>query len=174
MNQVRVLCFAIVVLAVCHVEANPMKRQDAADYQNCKNICGLCDCVGFFCGDECICECHNKTDGSEWNSDRSKQLKCIFRLFFHRFRNLDVNCIDDMQNNCEKSGAQFEVLIQGPSGSRFVRSLVLADADAHKEPIDPTHVSTISVFQPNGHKKLVKRDIEADVAEALADSGANI
>lgn len=32
-------------------------------------------------------------------------------------------------------------------------------------------LSTISVFQPSEHKVLVKRDIEADVAEALADSG---
>lgn len=94
-----------------------------------------------------------------------------FHFFSVQSQNLDVNCIDDMQNNCEKSGAPFEVLIQGPSGSRFIRSLVLADVDAPVVPVDPKDVSTISVFQPNDHIKLVKRDIEADVAEALADSG---
>lgn len=88
---------------------------------------------------------------------------------------LDLNCVEEVQNNCEKEATPFEVLIQGPSGSRFVRSLVLADANAHKEPIDPTYVSTISIFQPNGNKKLAKReaqpDIDSDVAEALANSG---
>lgn len=70
-----------------------------------------------------------------------------------------------MQNKCENSGAPFEVLVQGPSGNRFVRSLVLADgSEAELQEIDPKHVSTFSIYQP---KHLVKRDIEADIAEAV-------
>lgn len=106
-------------------------------------------------------------------SSHSIQFKWICRFFITPI--LDLNCIEDVQNNCEKSAVPFEVLIQGPSGSRFVRSLVLADANARKEPINPSYVSTISIFQPNGNKKVAKReakpDIDGDVAEALANSG---
>lgn len=175
MNKFGILCFTVAVFAVCHVQASPLQRPDAAEYQNCKNLCGLCDCVGFYCGDECICECHNKNDGSEWHVLAIQFNLNGFVVFFLSVSVLDLNCVEEVQNNCEKEATPFEVLIQGPSGSRFVRSLVLADANAHKEPIDPTYVSTISIFQPNGNKKLAKReaqpDIDSDVAEALANSG---
>lgn len=68
MNKCQVFCFAtiVVVLACHHVQANPLlKGQDAVEYENCKNICNLCNCIGFYCGDECICECFNKNDESE-------------------------------------------------------------------------------------------------------------
>lgn len=70
-----------------------------------------------------------------------------------------------MQNKAENSEAPFEVLVQGPNSNRFVRSLVLADgSEAELEEIDPKHVATFSIYQP---KHLVKRDIEADIAEAV-------
>lgn len=88
---------------------------------------------------------------------------------FSFFSHTDVNCVQEVQNKCENSAAPFEVLVQGPSGNRFVRSLVLADgSEADLETIDPKHVSTFSIYQP---KHLVKRDIEADVAEAIAGTG---
>lgn len=57
-----------------------------------------------------------------------------------------------MQNNCEKFNLPFEVLIQGPSGNRFVRSLLAAEENINKstaEPVDPKARSTIIVYQPN-------------------------
>lgn len=81
-----------------------------------------------------------------------------------------------MQNNCEKSKAPFEVLIQGPGGSRFVRGLVAQDANAHEELVNPKNIATISVFQPNGNRKLAKRAANAefdDAVEALAAGGNN-
>lgn len=66
MNKVQVFCFAIVVLAIHCAQANPLlKGQDAVEYENCKNLCNLCNCIGFYCGDECICECFDKSVGSE-------------------------------------------------------------------------------------------------------------
>lgn len=66
MHKVQVFCFAIVVLAIHCAQANPlMEGPDAVEYENCKNLCNLCNCIGFYCGDECICECFDKSDGSE-------------------------------------------------------------------------------------------------------------
>lgn len=78
-----------------------------------------------------------------------------------------MNCVQEVQNRCEKSGAPYQVLVQGPNSNRFVRSLVLAEINSNGEleTVDPEQVSTFSIYQP---KHLVKRDIEADVAEAMA------
>lgn len=58
-----------------------------------------------------------------------------------------------MQSNCQKLKLPFEVLIQGPSGNRFVRSLLAADTDAHAlledlDAIDRRSRSTISIYKP--------------------------
>lgn len=85
---------------------------------------------------------------------------------FSFFSFSDGNCVQEVQNKAENSEAPFEVLVQGPSSNRYVRSLVLADgSEAELEEIDPKHVSTFSIYQP---KHLVKRDIEADIAEAVS------
>lgn len=60
-------CFTIVICAISHSDAGPlMKRNEAAEERNCKDICSLCKCIGFYCGDECICECNNKDVESEF------------------------------------------------------------------------------------------------------------
>lgn len=56
----------------------------------------------------------------------------------------DVNCVDSMQDKCESAQSPYQVLIQGPTGSRFVRSLMASDP-----PADPKSRLTISVFQPS-------------------------
>lgn len=67
MNQISfAFCFVVVICAVCHIQASPLlKRNQAMEDQKCKDICKLCNCIGFYCGDECICECNNKDDESE-------------------------------------------------------------------------------------------------------------
>lgn len=77
----------------------------------------------------------------------------------------DANCVQEVQNKAENSDTPYEVLVQGPSGNRFVRSLVLADGSEAELEIDPAHVSTFSIYQP---KHLVKRDVETEVAEAIS------
>lgn len=77
-----------------------------------------------------------------------------------------------MHENCAKNQAPFEVLIQGPAGSRFVRSLL--PMDSLEESSDPKKRSTISIFHPDENKeiygfaenqadrKLLKRETETD------------
>lgn len=169
MNQIGLaLCVTIAICVVGHIGASPlMKRNEAAEAQNCKDLCNLCNCVGFYCGDECICECNNKDDESEFLCERKKihlfyYLNCciLFRFFLFFFCT-DVKCVEDMQNNCEKSRIPYEVLIQGPTGSRFVRSLLSDDSMAQKA-TDPKKRSTISIFKPDEKEQSVPAtEIEA-------------
>lgn len=65
-----------------------------------------------------------------------------------------MDCVTTMQSNCEKLKLPFEVLIQGPSENRVVRSLIESDAEEKeiclKEQKEPDHAtrSTISIYKP--------------------------
>lgn len=84
-----------------------------------------------------------------------------------------------MHENCAKNQAPFEVLIQGPAGSRFVRSLL--PMDSLEESSDPKKRSTISIFHPDENKeiygfaenqadrKLLKRETETDTPAKVID-----
>lgn len=73
MNKIGLfVCIAVTICAVSRSEASPlMSRQDAAEYKQCKDLCTLCNCIGFYCGDECICECNKKDsdDDDDYNND---------------------------------------------------------------------------------------------------------
>lgn len=81
-----------------------------------------------------------------------------------------------MHDNCAKSQAPFEVLIQGPVGSRFVRSLL--PMESFNESSDPKKRSTISIFHPDENKeiygyddndrKLIKRESESETPAKAA------
>ncbi|KAH8378936.1 hypothetical protein KR009_002145 [Drosophila setifemur] len=73
---------------------NPLT--EAKHERNCKALCEHCGCMGFYCGEECLCEC---------NDDNS-----------------DTECIRTMQVNAKQLNSPFEILIQGPSSNRFVRN----------------------------------------------------
>lgn len=50
--------------------ANPAKsKSNYIEQENsCRQVCGLCDCDGFYCEDECICECNlGKSESKEFN-----------------------------------------------------------------------------------------------------------
>lgn len=88
-----------------------------------------------------------------------------------------------MHENCAKNNAPFEVLIQGPAGSRFVRSLL--PMDSIEESSDPKKRSTISIFHPDENKeiygfaenqadrKLLKRETETDTPAKVIDEKDN-
>ncbi|XP_065076838.1 uncharacterized protein LOC135700301 [Ochlerotatus camptorhynchus] len=64
-----------------------------AQQQSCSELCGFCpSCNGFYCGEECICECQ------QYASDH-------------------VQCINKIMENSDKLGLVYDVLIQMPSGS---------------------------------------------------------
>lgn len=65
-----------------------------------------------------------------------------------------------MQNNCEKMHLPYEVLIQGPSGSRFVRSLLQEEGNSLTA-TNPKKRSTISVFKPDTKESAPAAEIES-------------
>lgn len=98
--------------------------------QNCKALCEHCGCMGFYCGEECICECNDE--------------------------NSDTECIHTMQVNARTLNTPFEILIQGPSSNRFVRNaqqfeqkreLVARSAATNKT--TRNRRSTITIYKPN-------------------------
>ncbi|EAT32569.1 AAEL015288-PA [Aedes aegypti] len=62
-----------------------------AQQQSCSDLCGFCpSCNGFYCGEECICECQQ--DANE-----------------------HAQCINKIVENSDKLGLMYDVLIQLPS-----------------------------------------------------------
>lgn len=148
----------LIVLAtfICLTVARPTldNSKEIEKEESCKNLCSHCGCTGFYCGDECICECNGK------ESEGKKNVIFTFikanHLTFMKFI-LDMECVITMQSNCEKLNLPFEVLIQGPSENRVVRSLIEAEAkdkeiclkednSVDKESSDSR--STISIYKP--------------------------
>lgn len=76
---------AVILALVCTmVLANPVERSNYIEQENsCRQVCGLCDCNGFYCEDECICECNLEEDESKKVKVVSarKNSKYIFNLF---------------------------------------------------------------------------------------------
>lgn len=47
---------------ICLTVAKPIldSSKEIEKEESCKNLCGHCGCKGFYCGDECICECNGE------------------------------------------------------------------------------------------------------------------
>lgn len=98
--------------------------------RNCKALCEHCGCLGFYCGEECICECNNE--------------------------NSDTECIHTMQVNARTLNTPFEILIQGPSSNRFVRNAKefeqkreLVASPAGEIKAARSRRSTITIYKPS-------------------------
>lgn len=92
----------------------------------CHKLCADCGCRGYFCGDECICQC----DYAD---------------------NKNVRCLKTMRERSQKEAYPFEVLIQGPAGRRFVREATDIDEEtmaAYKEN-ERSGRSVYSIYKPN-------------------------
>ncbi|GAB0098287.1 hypothetical protein DMENIID0001_140040 [Sergentomyia squamirostris] len=64
----------------------------------CFNLCAECNCLGYYCGTECICECVSDADK-------------------------DISCLANLKTNSDKLNLPYDVLIQGAAGRRFVREV---------------------------------------------------
>lgn len=63
--SVKLVALALVIVASC-AYASPADRSNYIEQENsCRQVCGLCDCDGFYCEDECICECNMEDDESK-------------------------------------------------------------------------------------------------------------
>lgn len=96
---------------------------------------------------------------------------CLILFILFRFFCTDVKCVEDMQNNCEKSRTPYEVLIQGPVGSRFVRSLLSDDSKAQKA-TNPNQRSSITIFKPEDNKESVPAAEIESADKAKTDEAA--
>lgn len=93
--------------------------------RNCKALCEHCGCMGFYCGEECICECNN---------DHS-----------------DTECIATMQTNARKLKIPFELLIQGPTANAFVRNALQFEQNFARKSLSSyrNKRSTVTIYKPN-------------------------
>lgn len=57
--------FSLAVVIATVNALPPTKSNYIEQEKSCRDVCGICDCDGFYCEDECICECDLKTDESE-------------------------------------------------------------------------------------------------------------
>lgn len=59
-----VLYFISLFALIAIIRAVPvsLSEAEAEKTENCQKLCGHCGCMGFYCGDECICECNNQED----------------------------------------------------------------------------------------------------------------
>lgn len=67
MNKVYIvlaLAVALCVIDSCYSVpiSSSEDERNLENTENCKNLCEHCGCMGFYCGDECICECNNQED----------------------------------------------------------------------------------------------------------------
>lgn len=113
----------------------------AMQNENCKYLCGSCGCQGYYCGDECICQC-NRADEN------------------------NVKCIQHMKQKCQKMAYPFEVLIQGPAGRRFVREAKDIDPEtmAEYQENERSGRSVYSIYKPTktGKGELMAAEGEGD------------
>ncbi|EDV50492.1 uncharacterized protein LOC6544434 [Drosophila erecta] len=110
--------------------------------KNCKALCEHCGCLGFYCGEECLCEC---------NDDHS-----------------DTECIRTMQMNAKTLNLPFEIVIQGPSSNRFVRNAqqfeqkrdLLARSASASNQSPRNRRSNITIYKPSA-KSANQRTVNA-------------
>lgn len=128
--QIVVLLSVVSCAVISTVQSVPVSDSSVVseNADKCKKLCGLCGCTGYYCGDECLCECNSQTDG-------------------------EAACVDVMKSNCKKMELPFEVMIQGPNVNRMVRSLLYADP-AEENCVKSSESnqkkrSTISIYKPD-------------------------
>ncbi|CAO1304665.1 unnamed protein product [Diamesa hyperborea] len=90
------------------VQSTPARESNFIEQENsCRSVCGLCDCDGFYCEDECICECNLTEDDN-------------------------LQCIADMKHECDKNGLEYELLLQESAQARFLRDVKKNNLDFGK------------------------------------------
>lgn len=130
--QIIVLLSVVTCAIISTVQSVPVSDSsvESENTAKCKNLCGFCGCTGYYCGDECLCECNSLTDGK-------------------------AECVDTMKSNCKKLELPFEVLIQGPNVNRMVRSLLYTDTaedtceSCELPESNQKKRSTISIYKPD-------------------------
>lgn len=119
--------------------------------ESCHGLCEACGCRGYYCGDECICQCN-------W-ADES-----------------NVKCIQNKRAKSQKMAYPFEVLIQGPAGRRFVREATDIDPEtmATYKQNERSGRSVYSIYKPNQVGKGGLMAVEGEGGDATVGAAAPI
>ncbi|CAD7004194.1 uncharacterized protein LOC101454622 [Ceratitis capitata] len=108
---------------------------------SCKSLCEQCGCIGFYCGEQCLCE-YDKYAGNRGEGQKRKSIRA----------RSEGECIAAMQRKARTQRLPFEVLIQGPTNERFIRTAMqfeMEKARAAATQIDTQQKrSTIAIYQP--------------------------
>ncbi|XP_014101769.2 uncharacterized protein [Bactrocera oleae] len=110
---------------------------------SCKSLCEQCSCMGFYCGEQCLCE-YDKRLSNRGDSARRNGTKVNTRS--------EGECIAAMQSKARKQSLPFDVLIQGPSSERFIRTAMKYEMDKARAAAmlrnTPPKRTTIAIYQP--------------------------
>lgn len=123
----------------CDKNAGQEQRLESS----CKSLCEQCGCIGFYCGEQCLCE-YDKRLSSRGDSARRYGTKVGARS--------EGECIAAVQRKACKQNLPFEILIQGPSSERFIRTAMKYEMDKSRAEAlltqAPPKRSTIAIYQP--------------------------
>lgn len=134
MQSVTLLTLAaFVVLST----ANPIAEQETGITKECKSLCSTCGCLGFYCGEECICECDEKVEMK------------------------DSKCVSEIHENAIRMKPPYEILIQGPADSAIVQTAKeLSDAKQcckrHAVLKPKNKRSSFVIYRPMGLEEFLK------------------
>lgn len=131
---VRFCAWVLFCDAVLTISAAPSpNEEELSNTRHCKALCNQCGGLGFYCGEECICEC---------NDDRS-----------------DTECIARLQRDANHLNLPFDILIQGPEKNSFLRNALQFEQDADHgatSVMSPARNkrSTVVVYKPSTRNSL--------------------
>lgn len=66
-----VVLTTVVIGVIGYSQALPLDENPELR-KSCTNLCEHCGCVGYYCGDECICECDVTGNNGESSCNGSK------------------------------------------------------------------------------------------------------
>lgn len=138
MQGVTLLMLAAVIASVA---SNPIAEQESGITKECKSLCSTCGCMGFYCGEECICEC-------------DKNMK-----------DNDSKCVSQIHENAIKMKTPYEILIQGPADSAIVQTAkeLSGEKQCCKRHTDYKHNkrSSFVIYKPLGLEEFLKQTASA-------------
>ncbi|XP_067648324.1 uncharacterized protein [Eurosta solidaginis] len=139
---------------------------------SCKSLCEQCGCIGFYCGEQCLCE-YNKLTSDQTRRSNSYARRNDTKVM--RAKRSHTECIAAMQDEAHTKNLPYEVLIQGPTSDHFIHTAMQLAQDMARTAasiqvgVPPQKRSTISIYRPfvpmkhnnelvhgNDNRKLVK------------------
>lgn len=66
-HHIYIILFATIISLTVARPTTSESSKEIEKSESCKNLCGHCGCTGFYCGDECICECNGQESEGKFN-----------------------------------------------------------------------------------------------------------